>query len=141
MFLNACKQTFHRSHMHMSQKVKGVLIWNLQHTIFIPNIFSDFQTFNNFSKTTICVSLSVILIIFTCYLAAPQPAVSFGQSKMFTSHLLKNVRLPGKNCYKQHLVTPTLNTFGFNCESFVVIHVVLIKGLDQKSSYFLYQNF
>ena len=30
LFLNVCKQTFHISHVHISQKVKGVL-WNLQH--------------------------------------------------------------------------------------------------------------
>ena len=35
MFLNICKQTFHKSHMRISQKVKGVLMWNLQHIIFI----------------------------------------------------------------------------------------------------------
>ena len=35
MFLNVYKQTFHISHVHISQKVKGVLIWNLQHIIFI----------------------------------------------------------------------------------------------------------
>ena len=31
MFLNVCKQIFHISHVRISQKVKGVLIWNLQH--------------------------------------------------------------------------------------------------------------
>ena len=31
MFLNVCKQTFYVSHVHISQKVKGVLMWNLQH--------------------------------------------------------------------------------------------------------------
>ena len=31
MFLNDCKQTFYIS--HISQKVKGVLMWNLQHII------------------------------------------------------------------------------------------------------------
>ena len=35
LFLNVCKQTFHISHARTSQKVKGVLIWNLQHTIFM----------------------------------------------------------------------------------------------------------
>ena len=34
MFLNVCKQTFHISHVRISQKVKGVLMWNLQHVIF-----------------------------------------------------------------------------------------------------------
>ena len=31
MFLNVCKQTFHLSHVRISQKVTGVLMWNLQH--------------------------------------------------------------------------------------------------------------
>ena len=35
MFLNICKQTFHISHMWISQKVIGVLMWNLRHNIFI----------------------------------------------------------------------------------------------------------
>ena len=35
MFLNVCKQIFHITHMRISQKVKGVLMWNLQHAIFI----------------------------------------------------------------------------------------------------------
>ena len=30
-----CKQTFHISHVHISQKVKDVLMWNLKHIIFI----------------------------------------------------------------------------------------------------------
>ena len=34
MFLNVCKQTFPISHVRISQKVKGVLLWNLQHIIF-----------------------------------------------------------------------------------------------------------
>ena len=33
MFLNDCKQTFYISHVRISQKVKGVLMWNLQHII------------------------------------------------------------------------------------------------------------
>ena len=35
MFLNVCKQTFHISNVCISQKVKGVLMWNFQHIIFI----------------------------------------------------------------------------------------------------------
>ena len=35
MFLNVCKQTFHICHVRISQQVKGILIWNLQHIIFI----------------------------------------------------------------------------------------------------------
>ena len=35
LILNVCKQTFHISHVRISQKVKGVLMWNLQHIIFI----------------------------------------------------------------------------------------------------------
>ena len=35
MFLNVCKETFHISHVRISQKVKGVLMWNLRHIIFI----------------------------------------------------------------------------------------------------------
>ena len=35
MFLSVCKQTFYKSHVRISQKVEGVLMWNLQHIIFI----------------------------------------------------------------------------------------------------------
>ena len=35
MFLNVCEQTFHISYVRISQKVKVVLMWNLQHIIFI----------------------------------------------------------------------------------------------------------
>ena len=35
LLLNVCKQTFHISHLRVSQKVKGILMWNLQHIIFI----------------------------------------------------------------------------------------------------------
>ena len=35
MFLNVCKQTFHISHVRISQKVKGVLMWDPQHIISI----------------------------------------------------------------------------------------------------------
>ena len=31
VFMNVCKQTFHISHVHIFQKVKGVLMWNLRH--------------------------------------------------------------------------------------------------------------
>ena len=31
MFLNVCRQTFHISHVHISRKVKHVLMWNFQH--------------------------------------------------------------------------------------------------------------
>ena len=34
-FLNVCKQTFHISHVRISQKAQSVLIWNLQHIISI----------------------------------------------------------------------------------------------------------
>ena len=44
MFLNVCKQTFLISYMRISQKAKGVLMWNLQHIIFMwRQIFADFQ--------------------------------------------------------------------------------------------------
>ena len=33
--MNVCKQTFHISYGCTSQKVKGVLMWNLHHIIFI----------------------------------------------------------------------------------------------------------
>ena len=33
--LNVCKQTFHISYVRISQIVKSVLMWNLQHIIFI----------------------------------------------------------------------------------------------------------
>ena len=35
LFLNDYEQTFHISRMCVSQKGKGVLMWNLQHVIFI----------------------------------------------------------------------------------------------------------
>ena len=35
LFLIVCKQTFHKSQVRISQKVKGIFIWNLQHIIFI----------------------------------------------------------------------------------------------------------
>ena len=35
LFLNVCKQTFVTSHVRISQQVKSVLMWNLQHIIFI----------------------------------------------------------------------------------------------------------
>ena len=31
-FLKVCKQTFHISHVLISKKLNGVLIWNLAHT-------------------------------------------------------------------------------------------------------------
>ena len=34
MLLNICKQTFHISHVRISQKVKYALMWNLQSIIF-----------------------------------------------------------------------------------------------------------
>ena len=34
-FLNVSKQTFHISHVRISQKVKGVLMQNLQYIIFV----------------------------------------------------------------------------------------------------------
>ena len=45
MFLNVCKQTFHILHVRISQKLKSVLIWNLQHNIFNikTKILADFQ--------------------------------------------------------------------------------------------------
>ena len=35
MFLNVCNETFHRSHVRISQKVRVALLWNIQHVIFI----------------------------------------------------------------------------------------------------------
>ena len=35
LFLNVCKQCFNISHVRILQKVKGVLMQNLQHIIFI----------------------------------------------------------------------------------------------------------
>ena len=34
-FLNVCKQFYHISHVHVSQNVTGVLMWNLRHIIFM----------------------------------------------------------------------------------------------------------
>ena len=52
-FLKVCKQTFHISHERISQKLNGVLIWNLEHTWPIghgtyyfnikTNVLADFQ--------------------------------------------------------------------------------------------------
>ena len=35
MFLNVCKQTFHISHVRISQKLKCILMWNLKDVFFI----------------------------------------------------------------------------------------------------------
>ena len=35
LFLNVYKQSFHTSHVRTTQKVKGVLMWNRHHIIFI----------------------------------------------------------------------------------------------------------
>ena len=35
LFLNVCKQTFHISHVRISQELKGILMWNLKHIVFI----------------------------------------------------------------------------------------------------------
>ena len=35
LFLNVCKQPFHITHVCISQKVKSLLVWNLQHIVFI----------------------------------------------------------------------------------------------------------
>ena len=45
MFLKVCKQTVHLSHVRTTQKVKGVLTWNLQHNYFHmqARILTNFQ--------------------------------------------------------------------------------------------------
>ena len=45
LFLNVCKQTFHISHVRISQKLKGVFMRNRKHIIFImkTKILADFQ--------------------------------------------------------------------------------------------------
>ena len=72
MFLNVCKQTFHKSHMCMSQKVKGVLIWNLEHIIFISRriqwrVFKPalvyFENFKIFAGKHMCFHLD----LHTCF--------------------------------------------------------------------------
>ena len=51
--MNVCKQTFHISHMRISQKVKGILMWNVQQIIFIwRQILVDCQ---------ICISIPLSL--------------------------------------------------------------------------------
>ena len=52
--------TFHISDEHISQKVKGVLMWNLRHIIFYmkTKILADFQ---------ICISVPLRAIIFKGY--------------------------------------------------------------------------
>ena len=62
MFLNVCKQILHISHVRISQKVKGVLMWNLQH-IFLhmkTKILADFQ---------ICISAPLIIKANWCQLS------------------------------------------------------------------------
>ena len=51
---------FHISDVHISQKVKGVLMWNLRHIIFYmkTKILADFQ---------ICISVPLRAIIFKGY--------------------------------------------------------------------------
>ena len=53
MFLNVCKQTFHTSHVRISQKVKG--IWNVKSSTYYfymkTKILADFQ---------ICISIPLI---------------------------------------------------------------------------------
>ena len=41
MFVNVYKQAFHVSHGHLSQKVKGVLMWDLHH--MTTKILADSQ--------------------------------------------------------------------------------------------------
>ena len=45
MFLNVYEQSFKISHMHISQKVKNALMWNLQHINYhmTTKILADFQ--------------------------------------------------------------------------------------------------
>ena len=47
MLLNVCKQTFHISHVRISQKVKGVLIWNEIFNILFSHKDEDISTFSN----------------------------------------------------------------------------------------------
>ena len=63
MFLNVCKQTFPISHMHMSQKVKCVLMWNHQH-IFIwrGKFWQIFNTFNCLFLIKICAYSHVTIM-------------------------------------------------------------------------------
>ena len=45
LFLNVCRETFQISSLYITQKVKGVLMWNLQTYDFHmkPKILGDFQ--------------------------------------------------------------------------------------------------
>ena len=43
--MNVCKQTFHISHVRISQKVKGLFMWNLQHIISYED--KDIVRFSN----------------------------------------------------------------------------------------------
>ena len=46
LFSNVCKQTFHISHVRISQKVKGVLMWNIFNILFSYND-EDIGRFSN----------------------------------------------------------------------------------------------
>ena len=50
MFVTVCKQTFHISHVGISQKVKDVLIWNLKHIILCEDEYSG--KFSNLHSCT-----------------------------------------------------------------------------------------
>ena len=66
LFLNVCKQTFHISHVRISQKLKDVLMWNRKHIFFIvktkilANPQFDFQI-----RISVPLSISFSLVLFS----------------------------------------------------------------------------
>ena len=77
MFLKICKQTFHISHVCIFQKVKGVLMWNIQHIktkiladfqfcISVPLIDNLLLQFFIFKTVRWCLSKSILYQHFVC---------------------------------------------------------------------------
>ena len=65
MLLNDCKQTFHISRVPLCQKVKGILMSNLQHVNLIER-----QSIGKFSSLAIPIFTSCLLLLFS---ALPSP--------------------------------------------------------------------
>ena len=90
LFLNVCKQNFHITLAHISQKLKGVLMWSLQQITFIFHILyficisaslSTKQIHSRFffqkneylgRYTGICVNLSCKKCVWGCKIPSKQ---------------------------------------------------------------------
>ena len=116
--MNVCKQTFHTSHVHISQKVKGVLMWNLQHNYLYmkTKILTDFD---------ICISVPLRLCFWLQNDFFPLWNdkitrtfwVSFNKTWQVFTNSLQNICLKHtkplqifKGCFPQILISPFLNT-------------------------------